>query len=107
MNRKSSPFELVHSGVWGHSLVSTTSRIKWFVTFVDDCTRITWLYVLKNKSEVCDVFRLFHQMNKTQYSFDIKVLRSNNGGEYINSKLSRFLQDRGFIYQTTCLHTPQ
>ena len=78
----------LHSDLWGPSLVSTTSRIRWFVTFVDDCTCITWLYMLKNKSEVCDVFHLFQQMIKTQYSFDIKVLRSDNGGEYINFELS-------------------
>ncbi|CAN6687056.1 unnamed protein product [Malus baccata var. baccata] len=107
MNRRSSPFALVHSDVWGPSPVSTTSGIRWFVTFVDDCTRMTWLYMLKNKSEVCDVFRLFQQMVKTQYSIDIKVLRSDNGGEYIASELSRFLQDRGIIHQTTCPHTPQ
>ena len=91
----------------GPSPVSTNSRIRWFVTFVDDCTRMTWLYVLKNKSEVYEVFRLFQQMIKTQYSSDIKVLRSDNGREYINSELSRFLQDCGIIHQTTCLHTPQ
>ncbi|CAN6586683.1 unnamed protein product [Malus baccata var. baccata] len=107
MNRRSSPFALVHSDVWGPSPVSTTSGIRWFVTFVDNCTRVTWLYMLKNKSEVCDVFRLFQQMVKTQYSIDIKVLRSDNGGEYIASELSRFLQDRGIIHQTTCPHTPQ
>ncbi|KAB2604263.1 hypothetical protein D8674_037554 [Pyrus ussuriensis x Pyrus communis] len=38
-------------------------------------------------------------MIKTQYSIDIKVLRSDNGGEYINSELSRFLQDRGIIHK--------
>ena len=62
----------------------------------------TWLYLFKNKSEVCDVFRLFRQMIKTQYSSDIKVLRSNNGGEYINSELFKFLQDRGIVHETTC-----
>ena len=53
------------------------------------------------------MFRLFQQMIKTQYSSDIKVLRSDNGGEYINSELSWFLQDCGIIHQTTCLYTPQ
>ncbi|MBT0984662.1 DDE-type integrase/transposase/recombinase, partial [Salmonella enterica subsp. enterica serovar Typhimurium] len=43
----------------------------------------------------------------TQYSIDIKILRSDNGGEYIASELSWFLQDRGIIHQTTCPHTPQ
>ncbi|CAN6720151.1 unnamed protein product [Malus baccata var. baccata] len=51
--------------------------------------------------------RNLQKMVKTQYSIDIKVLRSDNSGEYIASELSQFLQDRGIIHQTTCPHTPQ
>ena len=91
MNRRLFPFELVHSDVWGPSPVSTLSGIKWFVTFVDDCTRMTWIYVMKNKSDVGMVFRSFSQMVATQYSSVVKVLRSDNGGEYIGSELSGFL----------------
>ena len=107
MNKRALPFELAHSDVWGPSLVITASGIKWFVMFVDDCTRMTWLYVLKNKSDVGMVFRSFSQMIRTQYSSVIKVLCSDNGGEYINFELSEFLHDRGILHETTCPHTPQ
>ncbi|CAN6709377.1 unnamed protein product [Malus baccata var. baccata] len=107
MNKRLFPFELVHSDVWGPSPVSTLSGIKWFVTFVDDCTRMTWIYVMKNKSDVGMVFRSFSQMVATQYSSVIKVLRSDNGGEYIGSELSGFLRDQGILHETTCPHTPQ
>ena len=56
----------------------------WFVTFVDDCTRMTWLYLMKNKSDVGDIFKAFYHMVYTQYSLLVKVLRSDNGGEYLN-----------------------
>ncbi|CAN6557534.1 unnamed protein product [Malus baccata var. baccata] len=107
MHKRLFPFELVHSDVWGPSHVSTLSGIKWFVTFVDDCTRMTWIYVMKNKSDVGMVFRSFSQMVATQYSSVIKVLRSDNGGEYIGSELSNFLRDQGILHETTCPHTPQ
>nr|XP_028954377.1 uncharacterized protein LOC114823160 [Malus domestica] len=107
MNKRYVPFELVHSNVWGPSPVVLPSGIKWFVTFVDDCTRMTWLYVLKNKSDVGLVFRSFSQMIQTQYSSVIKVLRFDNGGEYIACELSEFLRDRGILYETTCPYTPQ
>ncbi|CAN6563085.1 unnamed protein product [Malus baccata var. baccata] len=104
MNKRALPFELVHSDVWGPSPVVTSSGIKWFVTFVDDCTRMTWLYVLKNKS---DVGMIFSQMLRTQYFSVIKVLRSDNDGEYINRELSEFLCDQGILHETTCPYTPQ
>ena len=81
--------------------------IRWFVTFVDDCTRMTWLYVLINKSDVSAIFRYFAQMIQTQYSSVIKVLCSDNGGEYINFELSEFLHNQGTLHETTHPHTPQ
>ena len=50
------PFALIHSDVWGPSPVTTYAGIRWFVTFVDDCTRMTWLYVMKHKSDVGPIF---------------------------------------------------
>jgi hypothetical protein len=72
-NKVASPFSLVHSDVWGPFPIFTANGMnpfpiftangmKWFVTFVDDCTRMTWVYLLKYKSDVCIVFRLFFQM---------------------------------------------
>ncbi|CAL8115437.1 unnamed protein product [Prunus armeniaca] len=46
-------------------------------------------------------------MVQTQYSSVIKVLRSDNGGEYINFELSEFLRGQGILHETTCPHTPQ
>ncbi|KAM2173457.1 hypothetical protein ACFX1R_038295 [Malus domestica] len=107
MNKRPFPFDLVHSDVWGPSPVTTSLGIRWFVAFIDDCTRMTWLYVLKNKSDVSAIFRSFAQLVQTQYSSVIKVLCSDNGGEYINSKLSIFLHDQMILHETTCPHTPQ
>ncbi|CAL9010842.1 unnamed protein product, partial [Prunus brigantina] len=41
-NKNDKPFALIHSDVWGPFPVSTVSGIRWFVTFVDDYTRMTW-----------------------------------------------------------------
>lgn len=50
---------------------------------------------------------MFHHMVKTQYSCNIKILGSDNGRDYINFELSRFLQDHEIVLKTTCHHTPQ
>jgi hypothetical protein len=65
INRASSPFELVHSVVWG--LVNIASNnFQYFVTFVDDHSRMTWLFLMQNRSEF-SIFQLFRKEVKTQF----------------------------------------
>ncbi|KAL5740477.1 hypothetical protein ACOSQ2_029657 [Xanthoceras sorbifolium] len=55
-------FSLIHSDIWGPSAAPNVYREPWFVSFIDDCTRVTWLFSLKNKSNVNSVFPTFHNM---------------------------------------------
>lgn len=108
LNKKTTkPFELIHSDVWGPAPITSKSGIRWFVTFVDDCTRMTWLYTMRHKSEVCEIFPIFWHMVSTQFSLPVKTIRSDNGGEYLNSELLRFFHTKGILHETTCPHTPQ
>ena len=56
---------------------------KYFVTFIDDFSRSTWVYFLRAKGEVFSVFQRFLALLETQFSASIKVLRSDSGGEYV------------------------
>nr|CAN81263.1 hypothetical protein VITISV_028698 [Vitis vinifera] len=91
----------------GPSKVSTLSGSRWFVTFIDDCTRMTWLCSMKTKDEVNLLFQKFHKMIETQYNAKVRVLRSDNGGEYQSFYLQKYLEGHGIIHQTTCSNTPQ
>ena len=73
---------VIHSDVWGLSKVPTLSGSHWFVTFIDDCIRMTWLCLMKTKDEVNLLFQKFHKMIGTHYNAGVRVLRSDNGGEY-------------------------
>jgi GAG-pre-integrase domain/Integrase core domain len=107
-NSKSiNPFDLIHTDVWGPAPVISKSGYRWFVLFTDDCTRMTWLYLLKNKDEVPNVFQIFFKMVKTQFEKDIKMVRSDNGREYINQNLQIFFSEKGIIHETSCVRTPQ
>ena len=103
----SSPFSLIHSDVWGPSKVTTSSGKRWFITFIDDHTRITWVYLLRHKSETCQVFKNFHKMIQTQYQTSIRTLRTDNGTEYFNTTLSPYLLQNGIVHQSSCVDTPQ
>jgi hypothetical protein len=58
--RVSSPFALVHSDVWGPSRTTSTLDYKYFVTFIDDFSRCTWLFLMKNRSELFSNFEQFY-----------------------------------------------
>ncbi|KAJ9697399.1 hypothetical protein PVL29_009289 [Vitis rotundifolia] len=105
LNKSPSPFMVMHSDVWGPSKVPTLSGSRWFVTFIDDCTRMTWLCLMKTKDEVNLLFKKFHKMIETQYNAKVRVLRSDNGGEYQSSDLQKYLEEHGIIHHT-CSNTP-
>ena len=75
--------------------------------FIDDCTRMTWVYLLKRKDEVTEVFKSFYTMVQNQFGKGIKFFRSDNGGEFVNQVLREFFVNKGIIHETTCVGTPQ
>jgi GAG-pre-integrase domain len=66
-NRSSFCFDIVHSDVWGPSRVASPSGSRWFVTFIDCHSQMTWLYLLKRNDEVLECFKGFHKMVETQF----------------------------------------
>lgn len=68
---------------------------------------MTRLYLLKHKDEVLSVFKSFHVMVQTQFSDKIQILRSDNGGEYVNWGFHDYFQHHGVLHETSCPQTPQ
>jgi len=54
----------------------------YYVSFIDDFSRNTWIYFLKKKSEVFDMFKEFKALVENQIEKKIKVLRIDNGVEF-------------------------
>ncbi|XP_052730972.1 retrovirus-related Pol polyprotein from transposon TNT 1-94 isoform X1 [Vigna angularis] len=106
-NRSSQPFQLIHSDIWGPSTVPNISGARWFVTFIDDCTRVTWLYLLKQKSDVSTIIPIFHSMIRTQFGVNIKRFRTDNARDYFNQTISSYFQSNGIIHDSSCVYTPQ
>ena len=59
------PFDLIHSDIWGPALVPTEGGSKYFVIFVDDFSRYTWIYLLHHRSELVSIYQRFHKMIET------------------------------------------
>ena len=87
----STPFELVHYNVWGPFLVMSPTRLKYFVIFVDDFSRVTWLYLIKSPFEIFSHFSAFCIEIQTQFHVTIQTLRSDNAKEYLSKPFQSFM----------------
>jgi transposase InsO family protein len=103
--RNITPFVLIHSDVWTCPVLSI-SGMKYFVTFIDCHSRMTWVYLLRHKDEVFRCFKTFYALVETQFNVKIQALRSDNGTEYVNRDMGAFMSDKGILHQTSCPDTP-
>lgn len=101
------PFDVIHSDIWGPSRVTSILGPKYFVTFIDEFSRCTWIYLLKERSELFGVFQNFFKEIQNQFNSSIRILRSDNAKEYFSASFNSFMAHNGIIHQSSCPHTPQ
>ena len=61
----------------------------YFITFIDDYSRFLYLYMLHNKNEALDTFKVFMPEVEKQCGKSIKIVRTDQGGEYYG----RYIED--------------
>ncbi|KAI0528816.1 hypothetical protein KFK09_001359 [Dendrobium nobile] len=106
-NRSSLPLELIHSDVWGPAPVLSNSGFSYYVLFIDDCTRFTWLFPMKHKYEVTCIFSSFKLYIEKYTSHKIKCIRTDGGGEYLSHNFKQLLRNNGISHQISCPYTPE
>ncbi|KAL0641314.1 hypothetical protein Bca4012_102595 [Brassica carinata] len=99
-------FDLIHSDVWTAPCLSRDS-FKYFVTFIDEKSKYTWITLIQTKDRVLEAFKNFQNYVTNHYNAKIKILRSDNGGEYISNAFKSHLAKHGIVHQTSCPYTPQ
>ena len=102
----SDPLELIHSDVCDLKFVQTRGGRKYFVTFIDDCTRYCYVYLLRSKDEALESFIHYKKEVENQLNKKIKVFRSDRGGEY-ESPFGEFCLQHGIVHQTIAPYSPQ
>jgi hypothetical protein len=80
-NKAEGVLELIHSDVCGPMPSSSISGYEYYVSFIDDYCRKTWVYILKSKDEVFNKFKEFKALIENLSERNINIPRSNNGGE--------------------------
>lgn len=79
---------------------------RYFLLFIDDFSRYTWIYLLKHKSEAFDVFEEFLALAERQSSCQLKCLRTDNAGEYDSNAFNQYWRQHGIIRQYSIAYSP-
>lgn len=100
-SRSSQCLDLVHSDIAGPMETESIGGKKYYITFIDDFSRKVFVYMLRNKSEAFEKFKIFQAQAERTHGRKIKSLRTDNGGEYCSKEFAAFLQQQGIEHQTT------
>ena len=98
---------LIYSDVCGPFSSTARGGFQYFITFTDDFSRYGYVYIMKQKSESFEKFKVFKNEVQNQLGKNIKTLRSDRGGEYLSWEFIDHLRDCGIISHLTPPSTPQ
>lgn len=90
--------QLVHTDLWVPSPTPSVNGYRYHIYFIDACTKVTWLYLLRNKA--FKTFCNFKAQAELQLSCKIKNVRFDWGGEYMD--VTNFLIENGIHHRVSC-----
>ncbi|CAI7880212.1 unnamed protein product [Closterium sp. NIES-54] len=99
---------LVHMDVVGSTRAPSLLGSRNFLTIVDDHTRAMWVYPLKNKGEVAAaVLKEWMPRAQKESGHKVKVIRTDNGGDFIGNEFEAMLKKKGIQHQLIVPYNPQ
>lgn len=104
-SRTRQPLELVFCDLWGPSPVPSTLGYRFYISFVDHFTRLTYIFPLKTKNEALPTFRQYKALVENRFDKRIKILQSDWGGEF--RSFESLLKGYGIEFRHLCPHTSQ
>jgi len=113
--RSSGVLDLVYTDICGPFLKASWNDHKYFITFTDDYSRYEYLYLIYEKSQSLDMFKIYKPEVKNQQNRKIKAVRFDRGGEYYGrcdgsgrcpGPFANFLEECGIVAQYTMSRTP-
>lgn len=75
----------------------------YFLTFVDDFNRQTWVFLFVNKLEARIQLQNFVKFAKVQFGASTKIIRIDDGSEFF---MPAFYANYGILHRNSCAYTP-
>jgi len=104
--RATKKLELIDSDICGPINPTSNAGSRYFITFIDDYSRKTWIYLLQDKSSAFDIFRRFKALVEKESNCQIQCLRTDRGGEFTSASFNDFCSINGIKRQLTTAYTP-
>lgn len=106
-SRATMPLQLVHADICGPLKPSSHGKSNYFLLFIDDFSRKTWVYFLNRKDEALGAFQKFKVLVENESGFVIRALRTDRGGEFTSLQFNKFCESNGIRHFLTVPYSPQ
>jgi transposase InsO family protein len=101
------PLELLHMDIFGPVAYVSIGGNKYGFVIVDYYSRYTWVFFMKEKSKVHEIFKKFSTGSQNEFDVKIKRVRSDNGTEFKNTNIEEYLDGEGIGHELSIPYTPQ
>ena len=88
---------MIHIDTWGPYKVNYKGKYKYFLTLVDNYSRVTWVHLLQLKSDAFQAIQKFINIVETQFEKKIKIIRLDNAFELEDKKCRPMLDKMGIM----------
>lgn len=105
--RSTELLQIIHADICGKMETKSIGGAQYFILFIDDYSRMTFIYFLKYKHEAFNTFKNFKSMVENQQNKKIKVFRTDNAGDLCSHEFESYLKNEGIIHQKTNSYTPE
>ena len=106
-SRASCILGLIHYDISSPMPITSMNGSRYLLTFIDDFSKYTWVFFIKKKSEVYEKFTELNALTENASGQKIKILRSDNGGDYVSNELLHICSQSGIQVQHSIPYTPQ
>lgn len=104
--RSQKPGKLIHSDVGSYE-VNSQEGYRYYITFVDDCSKFTCVFPMKFKNDVFNCFKLLRASFEKNGNYSICAFCSDNRGEYILTEFTNYLAASGICHEPGSPHSPE
>ena len=107
IERSTKLLDLIHNDICQLNSIMTHSGKRYFITFIDDFSKYCHIYQIRSKDEAFQRFAALKNKVENQLNLKIKVLRSDQDGEYTLNEFSSYCENNDIIHEITAPYAPQ